>query len=176
MTTKATKKPVTLEKKAHPYNEAEHKADVVALLDKIRALPGAPRWAEVKPLGREIRAHLSVRIGRAELSALLAERVAKPAPRFMGRLTPREAATLRTILRHGPEVRVRFHRDDPRSTMKVWIASKGFERGNVLSRAACMRLREKGILLRETSGISGGDIGLFKLAPRAAEPGMFWVQ
>lgn len=175
MAVTSAKKPVKLQRKTHPYDAAEHKADVVALLDKMRTSPLATHWAEVRPLLREVRAHLSVRIKRSDLTELLRQRIDDP-PSFCGRLSPREAGALRTIIRHGEEVRVRFYRSDARSRMKVWIAGKGFEHGNVLSNAASMALRKRGILIRDSEGVSGGDSGLFRLAPRAAEAGMFWVQ
>lgn len=176
MTTKAEKRPVKLQKKTHPYNEAEHGPDVAALLDRLRSSPLAPRWPEIRPLIREIRAHLSVRIKRSELVELLRRRIEAPVPLFCGRLSPREASVLRTILRNGPDAQVRFYRGHGGAAMKVWIAGQGFVPGNTLSNAAAMALRKRGILLRVTPAEGGGDSGLFRLAPRASEAGMFWVQ
>jgi hypothetical protein len=59
--------------------------------------------------------------------------------------------------------------------MKVWIAKQGFVPGNTLSNAAAMALRKRGILIRDTEAVGGGESGLFRLAPRAAEAGMFWT-
>jgi hypothetical protein len=176
MTTKTEKKPVKLQKKTHPYNASEHERDVSALLDKMRESPLAPHWPEIRPLVTEIRAHLSVRIKRADLTELLRKRLAHPVPSFCGGLAPREAGALRTILRYGEDVRVRFYRGHGGAAMKVWIAKQGFVPGNTLSNAAAMNLRKRGILVRDTTSEGGGDSGLFRLAPRAAEAGMFWTQ